>query len=385
MFDWSTEVDANRADCLPVGEIRVKDPGGVEVLNRQTHNDYVGSFDAKMRLYRLNVPETWWCEGMPEKCLGFSFNPVRQVQEHNVMGPSAGLLREAVEEVKSRLRAEHPEYHLDPFGKSELEPIRSRVDVNVSVRFPNQGMVEQFLSFALNCSRSRSGKASPDAPHSEAKGMRGVHSVYWQNKSRLWRMKMYGKFEELKVHPVKDPRLQAALLEFANGLVRIELTLFTEALKVEKVINEGLIFEYQDSKIIFGESTGGTEMNGIEGLSALERLTLDSFLAKNDVKSTLSKSSFYRVRARLLEKTGYDIASPATPQMLERRRVVNSPDVAYLRSHVVKNEDLPAALRDTIWEPGKNKADCEYHPVELRQLRLPEKPKHQMELQLSPG
>ena len=371
MIDWLSAYLAREARYLRQGRIVRYDAQGEQMYAVDTWNDVEGSYSSQVKIRKAPVPSGWWRQGMPECCLQFSGNPVKMLQPHNVIGPSVVYLPQVADAVVDRLALQHPDLGLG--GKcevwGEVSPLCTRVDATVSVWMGSQGEVRDWLMYALNCSRSRSGKAEPASGH-ERKGMLGWETVYWQKHSRFWSMKAYSKYAELVAHPVKDERLQKLLLEQTLGLLRIELTLRGEAWKVEGVVSEELVWKYLQEKITFSEAQGGVEMSmsNYDGLTKYERVILENWMSNHDVRETLGKSSFYRVRAAILHNVGFDIANPAQPQILALRAVARDRRVvASLREREAKDSDFSEVVQSTLWKPGSG----------------PEKPKEQMELDLA--
>lgn len=57
-------------------------------------------------------------------------------------------------------------------------------------------------------------------------------TVYWQKNSRQWTMKAYDKREELIRHRPKNETIAKAAIEWAEGILRLELTFIAETILV---------------------------------------------------------------------------------------------------------------------------------------------------------
>lgn len=157
-------------------------------------------------------------------------------------------------------------------------------------------------------------------------------------RAKDWALKLYSKGREISVHRLPEPAYAVpGLLDEVNRTVRVELTLRTAELKRLGLRNVGdwspakvaEIWRLFVDKLDFGESTINLDTVdlGRLGLKARHVHALAAWKAGNDLRSGMSRASFYRLRKELKAATGYDIATarPVSNVVPLRRVVTASP------------------------------------------------------------
>jgi hypothetical protein len=171
----------------------------------------------------------------PPMSVWVSGNPTKWLQGHNVYGPSVTQLAPTIHDViRSLPEPMRPGDADDPRGAAFH---RARVDVAVSIALGSDALVHEWLGAAEHGTRSRHGRAQ-----------RSGSTVYWGQHSRRWSMKAYCKFCELKDHPPAESFDELRL--FAEGLLRLELTLRTPELKPRGTLEDEIVFEYWEKVVI---------------------------------------------------------------------------------------------------------------------------------------
>lgn len=244
--------------------------------------------------------------------LYLSGNPVKFFQGHNLFGSDdadALLLAAGLHVRQSAGLFPGPEtWKANEYSK----PRYTRIDLTRSYRFRSDEAARAWLRVA-STGRSRHGGAVVKEG-----------TVYWGKNSRRWSMKLYLKSDELKARG-KMHRLARSLVdrayrdlhEWAQGVVRFELTLRGMEIRdrnLEVYLRAGqarAIWQTYFDSITFNrnaEAIGEPDM-----LQAALSPHLAGYLARwklgEDLRRSVSKPTFYRVRAELLKVAGVDIAS----------------------------------------------------------------------------
>jgi len=159
-------------------------------------------------------------------------------------------------------------------------------------------------------------------------------------RAKDWALKLYWKGAEVQVHKLPAPAYELpGLLEDLNRTIRVELTLRTPELKRLGLRRVGdwtpakvrEIWEAYVAKLEFGNKVVNLDTVdlGQLGLKARHAHALAAWKAGNDLRSGMSRPSFYRLRRELKEATGYDIAAqrPKSNVVPLRRLVTVSPAI----------------------------------------------------------
>lgn len=277
--------------------------------------------------------------------LYLSGNPVKFFQGHNLFGSSdaEGLLLETGLHVRHSVGLfPGPE----TWKANEYErPRFTRVDLTRSYRFPSDETARAWLRAAA-AGRSRHGGAV----------VRG-NSVYWGMGSRRWTMKAYLKSDELqargKMHRLAKAlfdRAHRELTEWARGVVRFELTVRGLEIRDQRLgvfLQQGYalpVWQSYFNRITFNrnaEAIGEPDM-----LQAALPSYLVGYLARwktgEDLRRSLSKPTFYRVRGELLKLAGVDIAS--APERFETPPAMELDPAGW----------DPEPLREHLFEPRED-------------------------------
>ena len=218
------------------------------------------------------------------------------------------------------------------------------IDINQLYDVGNDETVEQVLHALEFKARTRTGRAV------NTKG-----SLYLQKNSRRWAIKLYNKYREVtakgKTHRLPTHLLNCGLEDFVKGKLRIELRLMSLELK-DRGLTYGRHLTQTTINQLFAEYLQRLNMNVQIKLKSEQAMKLPSNLLGTyelwksgyDLKSVLSKPTFYRHRLQLLEH-GIDITYPcdAEPEsnvipfvrLIELKPVAN-PDWAYEKGLIVQ-------------------------------------------------
>lgn len=242
--------------------------------------------------------------------ISLSGNPSKFLQGHNVFGSDdlLALVSDTVREIDRALHLDIDRFSYRAIDAGEYEV--STIDINYSFELPSQTDVRTWLDQAEVTTRSRCGRPSSRPG-----------TVYWQKHSRRWAMKAYSKWLELQ--STKDHRLPLALessplLNWVKNILRVELRLKSlelHDLKLTKAKDlaqriEALFAEYKE-KIVMPTQLRLVDEK-VHTLPAKLMSTYTLWREGHNVKELLSKPTFYRHRALLLEH-GIDISIAALP------------------------------------------------------------------------
>lgn len=236
-----------------------------------------------------------------------SGNVVKHVQGHNLFGPAdpVGLFFDAGIRVRMALGLFPSPQTWDAL---EFEgPRFTRLDLTRSYRFPTAPQARSWIRHVAGAARSRHGGA---LLHGD--------TVYLGKGSERWSFKVYHKADELlargKLHKLpRDLPGRDRLIEWSQGVVRFELTL--RAKELEKIDLQSTpvldVWTSYYQRITWNQNAMATSPDLVEQqLPAHLRMTVGAWRGGADVRSILSKPSFYRQRRQILDALGVDIASP---------------------------------------------------------------------------
>lgn len=280
----------------------------------------------------------------PDRCthLEISGNPVKFFQGHNLWGTSdlPSLVYETLSAVASFLGL-HVTDETRRLWRAGLVQV-TRVDVTESFHLANRAQVLSWL---------RSAEQTAHLSHRGRGQLVKGTTLYFGKNSRRWSLKLYAKGQEIeaKGHG-QDSILDLPLArEWADRTLRAELTLRSMELKrlgLDTVTAwlpvDGVPF---DLSALLSERLGDMTMTTTETIPAevfeslrpAVRTALAAWESGSDLRSMLSRPTFYRYRSELL-KHGVDIAvlkpKEAVSNVVPLHRVleakpVTAPDWAY--------------------------------------------------------
>lgn len=250
-------------------------------------------------------------KSVTDRKIHISGNPAKWLQGHNIFG-SDDLIYLFKKFFLTLLEKHGSDLGLSP-DRFQLEAIElgeyqlSRVDVNQSWLLDGRSSVLAWLRAAGNCARLKR----------RGSGQYAAETLYFGKNSRRWGVKCYSKGHEINAKGHKLPKeLQIPeLLDFADKALRIELVIRSMGLKhlgldcakhwsndLPKMLLLNLVIsnlELSDNMAIPNEQ--------LLTLPSRLRLVYQSWLAGDDLRTFLSRPTFYRYRKQLLDY-GVDIS-----------------------------------------------------------------------------
>lgn len=332
MIDWVTAIIPCRHDPSKLidGMVMSFDRLGDQqwVVNKRVTVE--GSYSAKIQV------KTW-----DDKHIWVSGNPAKFLQGHNIFGSDD--LRALMSSFFDKLIT-YDDLGLCP-DASQLKAIRAgaydltRVDFNLSWLLKDKETVLSWLRAAANCANLRRRGA----------GQFTGDTLYFGKSSRHWSLKCYSKGHEIsaKNHNLPKELQLPELIDWANKALRLELVFRSRFLR-----DTGL---FRGSK--WTKDTGKELLLSCvrDDLQISDNMTIkDDVLASlptrlkgvyalwcngDDLRSTMSKTAFYRWRSQLLPY-GVDIS---VIQSSKRSNIV--PLIRYL-------EAVPAEIPTWAYEKG---------------------------------
>jgi len=191
-----------------------------------------------------------------------------------------------------------------------IGPRFTRLDVTRSYRFDTPSMAREWIRSHAATARTRHGAASVS---NEA-------TVYFGKNSTRWGFKFYHKADELKARAKRHHlsaripyRQRASLMEWAQGVVRFELTLRGPELQKISLQDFTLVQLWQQyfDRVDFNENATMSDQNlMLSSLSPRLQTTFHAWRSGADLRSILSTPTFYRHRSAIKKATGVDISNP---------------------------------------------------------------------------
>lgn len=308
MVDWVTaKIPFYFKGSLSDGEIlNINRSGEVEysVVKRLM---VTGSYDARISIRTAEVDH----EGNTT-LIEFSGNPVKFLQGHNLFGSSdlLNLVSETINRIAEILDTPQPKNVLQQVygGFYTL----SRIDINRMMNMNTRAAVNAYTYTLSATSRTR-------AQSSTTRGS----TVYLNKDSKRWSFKFYSKGQEIQIKRNNKQgtiNLPQALIEWADPMLRAELTLKSKELRENKLhlaYNWANIEEIE----IFSDYANRIEMSPQmpkDNIIALVKpraaaATYQLWKDGHDIRELLPKNTFYRHRRALLEHE-IDISIPAPKQ-----------------------------------------------------------------------
>jgi II/X family phage/plasmid replication protein len=272
--------------------------------------------------------------------LYISGNPTKHFQGHNLFGSCDPLalyfaagwrIREAVGLFPS-------EQTWEALGFTG--PRFTRIDLTRSYRFATAADARAFLRDSAATARSRHGGAI----------VQGT-TVYFGKTSERWTFKCYHKGDEIaskkKGHALAyDLPQRKELIEWADGVVRFELTLRSKELEKLSLATSSPLTVWQTyfDRITWNRNAAMSQHDDLltAELPPLLLGVLALWRQGADLRQIYPQNTFYRHRRALLERVGVDIASPPSEE------APAAPDSGQLLDP--KGWD-PEPLKGHAWQP----------------------------------
>lgn len=275
-----------------------------------------------------------------ENQIYISGNPTKFLQGHNLFGTNdlVYLMGKFFDELLS-----HDELGLcpDPFQYANIKDGHyelSRVDVNETWHLNNQKDVLAWI---------RAVGETAYLKHRGA-GQFSGDTAYFGKNSRRWALKCYSKGLEIlaKGHKLPQELATPEMLEYAQKALRIEGVTRQLELK-RRQLHIASNWDIDTAEVLLLEYISKLEMADVymlkdevlDTLPAKLRLTYQAWLNGDDLKSILSRPTFYRYRTQML-KYGIDIS---TKSPKEKNNVI--PLIRVL-------EAKPVGIPDWAYEKG---------------------------------
>lgn len=342
MIDWVSFV----APCAHVEEINggkvlsVKPDGEVE-WQAHKRRSVRGSWDTSITVRSVMTN----CE--PRSFIEVSGNPVKWFQGHNLWGTDdvhglvVALLDALVDRGDLGLTPTDSDRELWALGAVRI----SRIDVTESFHLRNRPEVLAWL---------RAAEQSAHLSHRGRGQLVKGSTLYFGKHSRRWSLKLYSKGQEIEArgHGQESVLQLPAAREWADRALRAEMVIRGMELRRRglSMVCDWACFQRDDvdSEVtaqllrpVLGDLTMTTKTtlsaDVLESLTNAQRTAFFAWQAGHDLRSVMTRRSFYRMRSLLLPH-GIDIA---VPQSKETSNVV--PLVRVL-------EAVPARVPD--WAEG---------------------------------
>ena len=277
-------------------------------------------------------------------CYRIQGNPSKYIQGHNVFGPSVNSLGPVVRQVISQFDGIN---HPPNFDDTRLPAIkRYRVDITTSIRMDNHTIVHEWIEHARQETRS---KHRVPRKSDIKKGLLGNTTVSWGAGSKRWMLTAYCKACELALHQPNRFGLYDELKDYTEGLLRIELRLFTKELRDRGTLDESLIWEFFN-RLEIGVMKDDIDVN-IPNLKPSTRKIYLLWRDGHDVSPAsglCKRSMFYRYRSEIMKATGQDISLPPIkekPQTGAREQF----NTDYLKAK--EETTIPPSLQKHLYVP----------------------------------
>ena len=294
MIDWVTaKLPCNnslRSGCVA----KLDSEGNVEWLS-QSWLPVEGSYSTNFMVKSL-TPETIQVSG----------NPAKWLQGHNLFGTND--LRKLMHLFFLSLHETLADEGLNPTIE-QSERIEkglytvSRVDINETWHLDNQADVKSWI-------RAAGQKIS--MPY-RGKGVFSGDTLYWGKGSKYFYLKCYSKGDEINSKKSNFPNelRTPQMLEYADKALRLELVLCSKALR-EFHINQPCVWSPDTARMLLLSHVKSLDMSNnfklsdekLESLPRKLRTYYKLWLHGEDLRSELSKPTYYRIRKQLKE---YDI------------------------------------------------------------------------------
>lgn len=340
MIDWVTiKVPFHHPDVISGGLFISVNPDGSVEYQTPKRLQITGSYTSSMTVRTTNVNR----DGQTVE-VQLSGNPVKFLQGHNVWGSTdlPNLVAETIIKVSAALGVTQPDHVFSRLAGSTL----SRVDINQMYDLGSRENVLAYLNHLGQNSRTRSQSAV----------VKGT-TVYHNKTSARWSAKFYSKGQEIEL-PRNNKQgtleLTNSVKSYADPMLRVEITLKANELRDRSL---RLLGEWQmiDCEEIFDNYHERITMPDQEimlipeNLPSSVRLTYVSWKEGHDLRSLLSRPTYYRHRKQLLEH-GIDISLPSGKAQPDQTNVT-----PFIRTITLKPAAIPhwAYGTDLLFEPRK--------------------------------
>lgn len=300
MIDWLTAVIPLKHKRINNGGVTAFDSDGVERWTMAVAKAFQGSFESSIQVKSNDITE---CREYGQ-LLYISGNPTKFLQGHNIIGTDdLNLLTLRL------LEAIAPQagFEVDAFTKARVlrgDYFVKRIDINYMFELPSLFDVRAWIDAAGMKSRTRHGRSTIK------KG-----TIYYGQHSKRWSFKGYSKYDEImggeKGHRLPPHLLNSPLLAFTENKLRLELVLRAPELKkitddenptarqllaigLQELFNDYLSRLEMTANVSLRDETMCKLPRAVQGTYALWRQGFD-------VRSVLSKATFYRHKKDLIE------------------------------------------------------------------------------------
>lgn len=294
MIDWITaEVRCN--NNLNTGCLAKINPAGEVDWVSQSWLPIVGSYESNIMIKPLS-----------DSVIMISGNPAKFLQGHNLFGTNdlVYLFNKAFSVIHELLADDG----LTPTS-SQLDDIENgkyrltRVDINETWHLKDGNSVKAWI---------RAAGEKMSMPH-RGKGVFSGDTLYWGKGSKYWYLKCYSKGDEIlrKKSNFPDELKTPEMLEYADKSLRLELVLCSNFLRTT-LLNNACYWQEKTAKMLLQEYVKKLEMSNnfmlkddfVDTLPTKLKTYYLLWLHGEDVRSHVSKATFYRIRKQLKE---YDI------------------------------------------------------------------------------
>lgn len=310
MIDWLTmEVPLRHPAPINGGHVTSISPEGEVEWTTLKRIAVAGSHEMGLQVRT--------CTHTAEPCsrLHISGNPAKFLQGHNLWGSddTVALVLAVIYRVAEVLGITmHPEDE-DRIHRGHVK--LTRVDCTLMFHLANQGEVMSWI---------RAAEQTGYMTHRGRGRLAGGSTLYFGKSSRRWVLKCYAKGPEIMANRNKQPAIlgHAAAQEYASKALRVELEL--KSMELKRLGLDALSMWSMFDTLSFGSVTARllhdklgnmtmTTTNALtpEALQALRpplRLAVQAWESGADLRTTMTKPTFYRYRKELLP-LGIDIAT----------------------------------------------------------------------------
>lgn len=309
MIDWITFVAPLPHDKeVTSGSVMALSTDGEIEWRTHKRKTLKGSFSTGLQVKTATHTET------PCSHLIISGNPVKWFQGHNLWGTDdlPGLVLSTLEAVASALHLVVSDETRSAWKRGEVQI--TRVDCTESFHLSHRGEVLAWL---------RAAEQTAHLPHRGRGQLCKGSTLYFGKNSRRWSIKLYAKGEEIKAkgHGQDSILGLPSALAWADKTLRAELTIRSMELKrlclsqlldwfpvdgVPSVVTAQLLTERLGDMTMTTTKTLPDDV--IQTLTAAQHHAYLAWLSGADLRDTMTRRSFYRMRSKLLPH-GIDIAT----------------------------------------------------------------------------
>lgn len=316
MIDWVDFVaplvhDEGQGSPFYAGEVMSTTPEGELDWGIFKRMQMLGSYSTTVQVRSARMADG-------RQAVRVSGNLVKWFQGHNIFGTNdlRGLVLESLSKVMAIGKLSPTISELQNWVAGDVELLR--VDCTESADFGNEKRV-------LNALRSLDQSANLKF---RGRGQFNGHSLLFGKGSRNWSLTLYSKGTELAKHKLPPELLDTPLRGFADGLLRMEFRLLSMHLKklglsklwawcenTASSVHQIMLQNLQISDATMLDS------DIIESLPTRYKLVYQSWRDGHDLRTILTRPTFYRHRRALLAY-GVDIAIKQDRKDAEASNVV---------------------------------------------------------------